>query len=239
MFAGPNGSGKSTLKLLIEEKISNARLFGTYVNPDEIEAKVRSTGRLNFGDYGLSPLKEEVLDFFIRSPFLEQVQLSTCAQQLDYCNGQLMFDQVTMNSYFASVASDFIRKQLLEREESLTFETVMSSSDKVDFFCKAKRSGYRTYLYYIATDDPLINISRIEQRSAMGGHSVPREKTIARYERSLSLLMSAVRCSDRAYIFDNSQHMSMSWIAEISDGTVLVPRTHEFPLWFKNALDHR
>ena len=106
MFAGPNGSGKSTLKLLIEEKISNARLFGTYVNPDEIEAKVRSTGRLNFGDYGLSPLKEEVLDFFIRSPFLEQVQLSTCAQQLDYCNGQLMFDQVTMNSYFASVASD-------------------------------------------------------------------------------------------------------------------------------------
>ena len=74
-------------------------------------------------------------------------------------------------------------------------------------------------------------------RRALGGHSVPREKTIARYERSLSLLMPAIRCSDRAYIFDNSQHLSISWIAEISDGKLLVPHTNEFPAWFKKVLD--
>lgn len=142
-----------------------------------------------------------------------------------------------MNSYFASVAADFIRQKLLDAGTSFTFETVMSSSDKVDFFCKAKGSGYRTYLYYIATDDPLINISRVEHRTALGGHSVPREKTIARYERSLALLMPAIRCADRAYIFDNSQHANISWIAEISNGNLLDPQTNEFPMWFKRVLE--
>lgn len=237
MFAGPNGSGKSTLKALIEERIPNHKLFGNYINPDEIEAQIRSTNILNFNDYGLHPSEAEVLDFFIKSPLLQQTQLSKQAQQLDYLNGKLLFHRITINSYFASVASEFIRQNLLSSEESFTFETVMSSPDKVDFFCKAKSFGYHTYLYYIATDDPLINISRVEQRSALGGHSVPREKIIARYERSLSLLMPAIRCSDRAYIFDNSQHLSISWIAEISDGKLLVPHTNEFPAWFKKVLD--
>jgi predicted ABC-type ATPase len=143
-----------------------------------LEITFRATQELNFNDYGLSPQKDEVLDFFAQSSFLQQVQLSKLVQQLDYSNGKLLFHQVAINSYIASVASDFIRQKLLKAEESFTFETVMSSPDKIDFFCKAKAQGYRTYLYYIATDDPLINISRVEQRSAMGGHSVPKEKTI-------------------------------------------------------------
>jgi predicted ABC-type ATPase len=236
MFAGPNGSGKSTLKLQIEEEVSGQKLFRNYINPDEIEAGIRSSQILDLGSYGVTSTIDEVLDFFVNSPFLQQVHLSEQAQRLNYADGKLLFHHVDMNSYFASVAADFIRQKLLVLGESFTFETVMSSPDKVEFFCKAKALGYRTYLYYIATDDPLINISRVEQRAASGGHSVPKEKTIARYERSLSLLMPAIRCSDRAYIFDNSRHATISWIAEIVDGKILEPRTNEFPAWFKKVL---
>jgi predicted ABC-type ATPase len=237
MFAGPNGSGKSTLKLLIEERLPEYDLFGNYINPDEIEALVRATRALDLKSYGLSSRKDEILEFFTHSSFLQKEQLSQQANELDYIDGKLLFHRVEINSYFASVAADFIRQKLLNAKQSFTFETVMSSPDKVDFFCKAKNLGYRTYLYYIATDDPLINISRVEQRSASGGHSVPKEKTIARYERSLSLLMPAIRCSDRAYIFDNSQHTTISWIAEISNGKILEPRTDELPMWFKKVLE--
>lgn len=236
MFAGPNGSGKSTLKLQIEDKISDHQLFRNYINPDEIEANIRNTQILDLGSYGISSTKNEVLDFFVNSPFLQQVHLSEPAQRLNYADGKLLFHHVDVNSYFASVAADFIRQKLLVLGESFTFETVMSSVDKVEFFCKARESGYRTYLYYISTDDPLINISRIEQRTALGGHSVPKEKTIARYVRSLSLLMPAIRCSDRAYIFDNSRHATISWLAEIVDGKILESRTDEFPVWFKKVL---
>lgn len=36
MFAGPNGSGKSTFKSIIRPE-----LLGVFINPDEIEKKIR------------------------------------------------------------------------------------------------------------------------------------------------------------------------------------------------------
>ncbi|HLB52841.1 MAG TPA: hypothetical protein VJK48_03960 [Chlamydiales bacterium] len=239
MFAGPNGSGKSTLKLMIEEEMPEKKLFGNYINPDEIEAEIKVTGLLDMKKYEIDPNEDEVINFFTTSSFLHQVQLTEKSYLLKYRDGKLFFDRVEINSYFASVAADFIRQNLLLLGKSFTFETVMSSRDKVDFFCKAKELGYRTYLYYVATDDSLINISRVAQRSALGGHSVPEEKTKARYERSLALLMPAIRCANRSYIFDNSRHGIVAWIAEISDGKILEPKADEFPMWFKKVLEEK
>jgi predicted ABC-type ATPase len=56
----------------------------------------------------------------------------------------------------------------------------MSHLGKVAFLQQAMQTGYRTYLYSVATDDPTINVSRVANRVAMNGHDVPFEKTIAR-----------------------------------------------------------
>jgi len=61
-----------------------------------------------------------------------------------------------VNSYFAAVAADFLRQKLLSQRVSFTFEKVMSSPDKVALLCKTQQQGYRTYLYYVATEDPII-----------------------------------------------------------------------------------
>ena len=66
----------------------------------------------------------------------------------------------------------------------------MSSPDKIDFLAEARRRGFRTYLYYVATVDPLININRVANRVRMGGHPVPEEKIVSRYARSLDLLVA-------------------------------------------------
>ena len=84
------------------------------------------------------------------------------------------------NSYWASVIADFIRHQLLAARISFTFETVMSSSDKIDFLKKAQSQGFRTYLYYVATNNSAINIARVANRVLLGGHSVSEEKIITR-----------------------------------------------------------
>jgi predicted ABC-type ATPase len=65
-------------------------------------------------------------------------------------------------------------------------------------------AGYRTDLYYVATDEPAINVSRVENRVKLNGHDVPPDLVTKRYYRSLDLLMSAIRFTHRAYIFDNS-----------------------------------
>jgi predicted ABC-type ATPase len=65
------------------------------------------------------------------------------------------------------------------------------------------------------------------------GHDVPREKIISRYERSLDLLLRAIRATDRAYLFDNSsQAFERSWFAEVAEGTHFKLRTDTVPAWF-------
>ena len=77
---------------------------------------------------------------------------------------------MAVNAYFASVVVDFLRAKLMEQEFSFTFETVMSHRSKVELLAKAQAAGYRTYLYYVATDDPQINISRLQNRVKLNGH---------------------------------------------------------------------
>ena len=230
MFAGPNGSGKSTLKSVLRSE-----LWGVYINPDEIEKEIGRFDFLDFDHYDLRVDKEEVLRYFLESPLIEKADLEIEAMELRFTDNKLSFHNSGVNSYFASIAADFIRQKLLLTGRSFSFETVMSSPDKIAFLRKAQARGYRTYLYYIATEDPAINISRVQHRVRMGGHPVPSDKIVSRYARSLALLDEAIRYSHRAYIFDNSAH-EWVWLAEITHGKDLELHCEQLPQWFQIAV---
>lgn len=230
MFAGPNGSGKSTIKDVISKE-----LLGVYINPDEIEKDIKKFDFIDFNHYNITTSKDEVLDFFHNSTLLKSVDLEDEAKFLKYNTNKLIFSDIQVNSYFASVCADFIRKKLLEARKSFTFETVMSSYDKVELLKLSKSLGYRNYLYYIATSDPLINISRVKNRVAFKGHDVPKDKIINRYYRSLGYLKDAVKLSHRAYIFDNSSN-EKTWICEITDGSNVDMKVDIIPKWIKDYL---
>ena len=109
----------------------------------------------------------------------------------------------------------------------------MSHVSKVELLEEAQSQGYRTYLYYVATEDPEINVSRVAYRVSQNGHTVPLDKIISRYERSLDYLLRAIRASSRAYIFDNSGAPGeQTWFAEVTDGESLEFKTDKIPAWF-------
>ena len=230
MFAGPNGSGKSTLNGIISKQ-----LLGVYINPDEIEKQINADGKLYLLDYKVKTSKSELMLFFKEHALIKKVNLSDKIVSLDFFDNTLNFSQLTINPYYASVCADFIRHQLLKEKISFTFETVMSSNDKVQFLKKAQGSGYRTYLYFIATQDPIVNISRVKNRVDLGGHDVPEDKIISRYYRSLKLLKKAVKYSSRAYIFDNSSWEKL-WIAQIDDGKDFMFKSEFIPQWINQYL---
>ena len=230
MFAGPNGSGKSTIKDVI-----NKELLGIYINPDDIEKNIKENGYLDFNNFEIEASEKEVLNFFINSTLLKSVNLQNKISDLKYENNKLIFINIDINSYFASVCADFIRKKLLEYKKSFTFETVMSSYDKIELLKLSKSLGYRNYLYYISTSDPSINVSRVNNRVSFKGHDVPEDKIISRYYRSLGFLKEAVKLSDRAYIFDNSSD-EKTWICEITDGSNVDFKVDEIPSWVKEYL---
>jgi predicted ABC-type ATPase len=230
MFAGPNGSGKSTIKSVIRSE-----LLADYINPDDIEASIRTFGFFDFETFGLQTTQVEILPFFQNSAFLKKAGLGDDAMHLKFNDGKLFFVETKVNAYFASVLSDFIRQKMILAGRSFTFETVMSSPDKVQLLQQAQHRGYRTYLYFVATDSPLINISRVKHRVKTGGHDVPNQKIIKRYYRSLDLLWDAIQYTNRAYIFDNSGS-DLLWLAEIADAKHLEIKTEKVPQWFDTYL---
>jgi len=231
MFAGPNGSGKSTIKLYVS-KVINEKLFGYYINPDEIEQAIKKAGFLDFNNFGIQIEEREAIEFFKNSALLKKSGLTAESEKLTLQANKLNFSAVGANPYLASVVSDFIRQKLLLTNQNFTFETVMSSPDKVEFLAKAQAVGYRTYLYYVATEDPQINISRVQNRVKAGGHNVPTDKIETRYYRSLDFLWEAIKHSNRAYIFDNSGDEA-EWVAEITEAKRIEIKTDAASAWFK------
>jgi predicted ABC-type ATPase len=234
VFAGPNGSGKSVLKAVLP-----LPLLGVYLNPDEIEASIRQNGFLDLGAFGVRTTAAELLPAVTGSELLRSAGLLEPARRLRLEGGRLVFAGVVVNAYFASVVADVLRQHLLERQANFTCETVMSHPSKVALLEQAQRLGYRTYLYFVATDDPEINVSRVRNRVGLGGHPVPEDKIISRYHRSLAHLLEAIKHTNRAYIFDNSTDSAdpkLAWIAEITEGRRLELKTDRIPAWFNRAV---
>lgn len=233
MFAGPNGSGKSTLKDYLAPS-----LLGVYVNADEIEKSLKADSVIDLAGFGISATQAELQAFLADSGLLARQGRLEEAKALRLEGGVLQFGNITPDSYYAAVLADFVRQKLLDAGVTFTFETVMSFPDKVALLQKAHEKGFRTYLYFVATEDPLINIDRVRHRVENGGHPVDEAKIVSRYGKSLELLFDAVMQSDRAYIFDNSKkdQESIPLIAEVTDGVELEMKTDEMPAWFKTAL---
>lgn len=229
VFAGPNGSGKSTIKEQVPPNLIN-----TYVNADEIEKAAKADGFVDLTQFNVQATGEELRTFFASHALIQKEHIQDQASLFDMNGLRIDVRRLDFNSYHASVIADFIRQKLLENRVSFTFETVMSSGDKVAFMRRAQELGYRTYLYFVATDNPNININRVANRVGDGGHNVPADKIVQRYYRTLKLLPEAVAASNRAYIFDNSGESSV-WLAEITDGTSLEYKVEDQPDWFMEA----
>lgn len=234
VFAGPNGSGKTTIfKGVLSE--NNVQL-GVYVNADDIEKTLSQTNFIPFSDYQLNIKEQEVKEFFRLSTFSPIKRHEPELWLTIHVDDNIFTTTARIDSYIAADLAEFIRQQLLLKSISFTYETVMSHIGKVDFMQQALESGYRVYLYYIATEDPEINVNRVSVRKAQDGHTVDADILKKRYYRSLDNLLPAVKATHRAYIFDNSQKQARL-IAEITDGeSVVINKPNDVPNWVAQYL---
>lgn len=136
IFAGPNGSGKSTLVKLVEKL--NVDL-GIYINADDLKIALNSDRRLDFEKYNLKLYFEHLKTIFKNSSlfiFAEGDEL--LSELLCQENRLLISNKVTVNDYFTSFLSDYLRTQLLILGRKFTFETVMSHPQNLIFYVMPK-----------------------------------------------------------------------------------------------------
>ena len=84
--------------------------------------------------------------------------------------------------------------------------------------------------YFICTESPEINVERVRNRVAKGGHPVPEAKIVSRYYNSLSLLREAINHTHRTYLFDNTGREG-KLIAEIYKGKTFTLKNNGVPSW--------
>lgn len=226
IIAGPNGSGKTTLTKSLEKNYQFN--FGYYINADEIETKLKKDRKISFEKYNLSISAEEFDSSFTIHPLHEN---SANIKFRIERNTFYLLSSLKNFSYFSALFADFLRYRLMESKQTFTFETVMSGKDKIHFLKKAKENNYRMYLYYICTDDVLINKDRVTDRVKKGGHKVPDEKIEKRYYGSLRNLLKVIKLSNRAYLFDNSG-TTHELVAEITNGKEIHFDPQFVPKWF-------
>ncbi|RZJ94231.1 MAG: hypothetical protein EOO60_03495 [Hymenobacter sp.] len=187
MLAGPNGSGKSSLVPRLRSVVD----LGVSVNADEIQLLLRTQASLPFADWQLY-LTQTDLESFSSLPGSQRLP-SVALNSLHIVDNKLLLSAVKADAYLSAWVAELLRFHLLQEKRSLLFETVMSHQSKVDFLAEARIQGFRTYLYYVATVDPLINLERVAARVAKGGHPVSPAKIVERYQRSLDLLLPAIK----------------------------------------------
>jgi len=234
VLAGPNGSGKSTIQSELKPE-----WIGVFINADEIERTLKESG----GELALAKLGIHAKPAVVRRRFERHIRKSSFARKLGLHSllGKMSVDKALtlhvpgpFDSYLASVLADAIRRELLRERQTFTFETVMSSRDKVDFMKEARERGYRVYLYFVATDDPEINLDRVRRRVMLGGHPVPDGKVRKRYRESIDLMTEACDVAHRAYVFDNSgaRHKLLVDVENTAGEATLTLHTSLLNPWF-------
>lgn len=129
------------------------------------------------------------------------------------------------------------RYDCLEQKTDFVFETVFSSSEKLEFVRKAKEAGFFIRFFFVCTSDPEINVHRVTKRFMEGGHEVPISKIISRYYKSLENAAEAINIVDRAYIYDNSIEDELPQLLyRTSEGQVIKQYTENIPDWAKALL---
>jgi predicted ABC-type ATPase len=108
----------------------------------------------------------------------------------------------------AQAIADARRAEAIAAGRGFSFETVFSHPSKLDVLDQARQAGFEVMLFFIAVDNPSINLERVKTRVSLGGHDVPPDRIFNRYHRTLAMLPEMLTRVDRGWIFDNTVQAS-------------------------------
>ena len=92
----------------------------------------------------------------------------------------------------------------INRGRSFCYETVFSHPSKLELLKQCKALGYECIVVYIHIDSDDLNVLRVQERKARGGHGVPEDKIRSRIPRTLDQVRKAGEIADELRLLNNS-----------------------------------
>lgn len=126
-------------------------------------------------------------------------------------------------------------KRHVERGESFGFESTYSGNSRPRIVERAAEQGYETYAVFVGTDDPEVNVERVQARVATRtGHDVPESEIRRRWQAAQENLLRTAHLFDRIWIIDNSGQQAMTvadFVGRGKDQTLERVPDDELPPW--------
>ena len=121
--------------------------------------------------------------------------------------GKLVLEQIHR---FANSGVDF------------AFETTLSGKLYVNLFKSLKAKGYKIHIFFLWIPDANLAISRIKSRVAEGGHDVPIQDVLRRFDRSVRNFFSLYQPFIDSWVLFNNAGATPVLIAERKNGKIRI-----------------
>lgn len=153
---------------------------------------------------------------------------------LPFINADQIAAELRLGAYEAAGIAEAARVRMLNEGKSFITETVLSDpvGAKVAFLQQASARGYDITLIFIGLANPELSAGRVMARVQKGGHDVPIDKVMARYERTLRNLERAISSLPRVIVYDNSSaEQPYRFLAEFRNGQLHERSEGPIPAW--------
>lgn len=87
----------------------------------------------------------------------------------------------------------------------IALETVLSTSKYLHLVQEILKLGGQFHFFYVALRSPTLSAERVALRVAKGGHQVPADRLIPRWQKSLANLPIFAALASSFYVLDNSE----------------------------------
>lgn len=96
--------------------------------------------------------------------------------------------------------------ELLKNQENFSIETTLATRSYVRLVRRAQEQGYKVSLIYFWLSSPDLAIQRVAQRVRNGGHNIPKEVVVRRYQAGIDNFFNIyMSCVDYWLLADNSE----------------------------------
>ncbi|MBR8831435.1 MAG: hypothetical protein N5P05_000920 [Chroococcopsis gigantea SAG 12.99] len=122
------------------------------------------------------------------------------------------------------------RLQVLKAQGiSFAFESTLAGRNFASFLNECQNAGYKVNLIYFWLKSPDLACQRVQQRVASGGHNIPYDVVLRRYERGRINFMNLYsRLSNQWIVYDNSGDAPILIAERPLDGNPII---YQPPIW--------
>lgn len=147
---------------------------------------------------------------------------------VDKINEKFGGDRLLGGKHAVSLINNCIEKGI-----TFTQETTLSGVRTEKTIIKAKERGYYIRLYYVGLDTASESLERIANRVRKGGHDIPKDDVLKRFEHRFENLERILPYCDIAYFYDNFN--GYKEVGMYKNGEI-ISQGDEQPDWMKELI---